>query len=38
MASPLNWQEKQWTRPDSRWTVADGVLSSWSPVGHEIFT
>ena len=38
MASPLNWQEKQWTRPVSRFTVAEGVLSSWSPVGQLTFT
>lgn len=36
MASPLNWQEKQCTLPVLRFTVADGVLSSCSPVGQEI--
>lgn len=38
MASPLKSQEKQCRRPVERLTVAEGVLSSWSPVGQEIFT
>ena len=38
MASPENWQAKQWSLPVSRLMVADGVLSSCSPVGQVTLT